>query len=73
MTLFVYAHLVKHARSVIAHSGGITTEEPVVLGVLYLKLGDNTQRPVTVIVGTSELIGTDPINLGSAHTRCAYL
>ena len=65
---FVYAYLVKHACAVVTDSGGIT-EETIVLGVPCLTLRDNTERPETVTVGTNELIGTDPVNLGPALAR----
>jgi len=54
-----FIYLVKHARAVITDSGGIT-EETTVLGVPCLTLRDNTERPETIIMGTNELIGTDP-------------
>jgi UDP-N-acetylglucosamine 2-epimerase (non-hydrolysing) len=65
---FVYAYLVKHACGVITDSGGIT-EKTIVLGVRCLTLRDNTERPKAVTVGTNELIGTDPVNLGPALVR----
>jgi UDP-N-acetylglucosamine 2-epimerase (non-hydrolysing) len=63
-----FNYLVKHARGVITDSGGIT-EETTVMGVPCLTLRDNTERPETVSVGTNELIGTDPANLGPALLR----
>jgi UDP-N-acetylglucosamine 2-epimerase (non-hydrolysing) len=63
-----FNHLVKHARGVITDSGGIT-EETTVMGVPCLTLRDNTERPETVSVGTNELIGTNPANLGPALKR----
>jgi UDP-N-acetylglucosamine 2-epimerase (non-hydrolysing) len=54
--------LVKHAKAVITDSGGIT-EESTVLGVPCLTLRNNTERPETYIIGTNELVGTDPKNL----------
>ncbi len=54
--------LVKHAKAVITDSGGIT-EEATVLGVPCLTLRDSTERPETCIIGTNELVGTDPKNL----------
>lgn len=55
--------LVEQAKAVITDSGGIT-EETTVLGVPCLTLRDNTERPETVTIGTNELVGTDPANLG---------
>ena len=63
-----FNYLVKHARGVITDSGGIT-EETTVLGVPCLSLRDNTERPETITVGTNELIGTNPANLGPALAR----
>lgn len=63
-----FNYLVKHARGVITDSGGIT-EETTVLGVPCLTLRENTERPETVSVGTNELIGTNPANLGPALAR----
>lgn len=63
-----FNYLVKHARGVITDSGGIT-EETTVLGVPCLTLRDTTERPETVTVGTNELIGTNPANLGPALVR----
>lgn len=63
-----FNYLAKHAKGVITDSGGIT-EETTVMGVPCLTLRDNTERPETVTVGTNELIGTDPANLGPALAR----
>jgi UDP-N-acetylglucosamine 2-epimerase (non-hydrolysing) len=63
-----FNYLVKHAKGVITDSGGIT-EETTVMGVPCLTLRDNTERPETVSVGTNELIGTNPANLGPALLR----
>lgn len=58
----------KHAKGVIADSGGIT-EETTVLGVPCLTLRDTTERPETITIGTNELIGTDPSKLPPALAR----
>ena len=63
-----FNYLVKHAKGVITDSGGIT-EETTVMGGPCLTLRDSTERPETVTVGTNELIGTDPANLGPALGR----
>jgi UDP-N-acetylglucosamine 2-epimerase (non-hydrolysing) len=63
-----FNYLVKHAKGVITDSGGIT-EETTVMGVPCLTLRDNTERLETVTIGTNELIGTDPANLGPALKR----
>ncbi len=48
--------LVKSARLIITDSGGIQ-EESTYLGVQCITVRDNTERPVTVKVGTNQLIG----------------
>jgi UDP-N-acetylglucosamine 2-epimerase (non-hydrolysing) len=50
--------LTRSAELVITDSGGIQ-EETTYLGVQCLTVRDNTERPVTVSVGTNQLIGTD--------------
>lgn len=65
MTYLEFNYLVQHARVVLTDSGGIT-EETTVMGVPCMTLRDTTERPETVMVGTNELIGTDPRNIGPA-------
>ena len=54
-----FNYLVQNAKAVITDSGGIT-EETTVMGIPCLTLRDNTERPETIIIGTNELIGTNP-------------
>lgn len=63
-----FNYLVKHAKGVITDSGGIT-EETTVMGVPCLTLRDSTERPETAVIGTNELIGTNPENLSPALAR----
>lgn len=63
-----FNYLVQHAKGVITDSGGIT-EETTVMGVPCITLRDNTERPETVAIGTNELIGSDPVNLGPTLAR----
>ncbi|MCU1342467.1 MAG: UDP-N-acetylglucosamine 2-epimerase [Candidatus Acidoferrum typicum] len=49
--------LMKHARLVVTDSGGIQ-EETTALGVPCVTVRDNTERPVTVQLGTNILAGT---------------
>ncbi len=50
--------LMSTAQFVLTDSGGIQ-EETTVLGVPCLTLRENTERPITVVVGTNIVIGTD--------------
>jgi UDP-N-acetylglucosamine 2-epimerase (non-hydrolysing) len=50
--------LTKNAELIITDSGGIQ-EESTYLGVQCITVRDNTERPITVEVGTNQLIGTD--------------
>jgi UDP-N-acetylglucosamine 2-epimerase (non-hydrolysing) len=51
--------LMQGAKVVLTDSGGMQ-EETTVLGVPCLTLRENTERPVTVDLGTSTLVGNDP-------------
>ena len=53
-----FLKLQKFARLVLTDSGGIQ-EETTVLGVSCLTLRENTERPITVEVGTNQLVGVD--------------
>jgi UDP-N-acetylglucosamine 2-epimerase (non-hydrolysing) len=48
-----------HSRIVLTDSGGIQ-EETTVLGVPCLTIRENTERPITVELGTNRLVGMDP-------------
>ncbi len=50
--------LIKNAGLIITDSGGIQ-EESTYLGVQCITVRENTERPVTVKLGTNQLIGTD--------------
>ncbi len=50
--------LIKNAELLVTDSGGIQ-EETTYLGVQCITVRNNTERPVTVEVGTNQLIGTD--------------
>jgi UDP-N-acetylglucosamine 2-epimerase (non-hydrolysing) len=51
--------LMRYARVVLTDSGGMQ-EETTVLKVPCLTLRDTTERPVTIDLGTSRLVGNDP-------------
>lgn len=46
------------ARLVLTDSGGIQ-EETTVLGIPCLTLRENTERPITISLGTNKIVGTD--------------
>jgi len=56
---FDFLNLVKDASVVITDSGGIQ-EETTVLQIPCVTLRENTERPVTVDIGTNYLVGVDP-------------
>lgn len=60
--------LIQCAKAVLTDSGGIQ-EESALLNVPCLTLRSNTERPVTVKLGTSELVGNDPGRIRSAWQR----
>ncbi len=62
MSYLEFNYLMERSLAVITDSGGIT-EETTVFGVPCLTLRDNTERPETVILGTNELVGTNPDNI----------
>jgi UDP-N-acetylglucosamine 2-epimerase (non-hydrolysing) len=56
------------ARLVITDSGGVQ-EETSVLGTPCLTYRTTTERPITIELGTNELVGVDPIALREAAER----
>jgi len=57
--------LERHAVAVITDSGGIQ-EETTFLGVPCVTVRENTERPITVSLGTNQLVGHDTGKLSSA-------
>jgi UDP-N-acetylglucosamine 2-epimerase (non-hydrolysing) len=53
-----FLNLTKNAELIVTDSGGVQ-EESTWLGVQCITVRDNTERPITVDVGTNQLIGTD--------------
>ena len=53
-----FLNLYSGARLVLTDSGGIQ-EETSVLGVPCITLRENTERPITVTMGTNKIVGTD--------------
>ena len=62
--------LLQHAVMVITDSGGVQ-EETTFLGVPCLTYRENTERPVTVSMGTNKVVGCDPQRL--LHSALAVL
>jgi UDP-N-acetylglucosamine 2-epimerase (non-hydrolysing) len=57
-----FLSLYSGARLVLTDSGGIQ-EETSVLGIPCLTLRENTERPITVSLGTNTIVGTDPAKI----------
>jgi UDP-N-acetylglucosamine 2-epimerase (non-hydrolysing) len=53
---------------VLTDSGGIQ-EETTILGIPCLTLRENTERPITVTMGTNRLVGSDPDRIVKAATQ----
>ena len=60
--------LVSGAAVVLTDSGGLQ-EESSVLGIPCLTLRENTERPITVTLGTSRLVGHDPARIRIAFAE----
>lgn len=63
-----FLKLVSNAGLVLTDSGGIQ-EETTALQIPCLTLRENTERPVTVEVGSNQLVGTDPQQIVAAYRR----
>jgi UDP-N-acetylglucosamine 2-epimerase (non-hydrolysing) len=57
-----FLSLSSHSRIIVTDSGGLQ-EESTVLSVPCLTLRESTERPITVSVGTSTLVGRDTVLL----------
>lgn len=55
-----FMSLITQASVVITDSGGLQ-EETTYLGIPCLTLRQNTERPITVLIGTNRLVGTDDL------------
>ena len=60
-----FLRLYSGARLVLTDSGGLQ-EETTALGIPCLTLRENTERPITVEMGTNQIVGTDPERIISA-------
>jgi UDP-N-acetylglucosamine 2-epimerase (non-hydrolysing) len=65
-----FLSLVAGAGAVLTDSGGIQ-EETTFLGIPCFTLRANTERPVTIELGTNELLGLDPAAIASIPDRLA--
>lgn len=54
-----FLNLMKNAKCVLSDSGGLQ-EESTYLRIPCLTMRENTERPVTMTVGTNTLVGSDP-------------
>ena len=54
--------LLRSAKCVLTDSGGLQ-EETTALSIPCLTLRDNTERPITIEIGTNQLVGTDPTRI----------
>ncbi len=60
-----FLRLYSGAKLVLTDSGGLQ-EETTVLGIACLTLRHNTERPITIELGTNVLVGTDPDKIKQA-------
>jgi len=63
-----FLRLISCARLVLTDSGGIQ-EETTVLGIPCITLRENTERPITVELGTNTIAGTDTNKIIAAANR----
>jgi UDP-N-acetylglucosamine 2-epimerase (non-hydrolysing) len=63
-----FLSLTSAARLVLTDSGGLQ-EESTALGIPCLTLRENTERPVTVALGTNQVVGTDPARILAGARR----
>ncbi|QRK12794.1 UDP-N-acetylglucosamine 2-epimerase (non-hydrolyzing) [Archangium violaceum] len=60
--------LTSQARLAFTDSGGLQ-EETTVLGIPCLTVRENTERPITVDIGTNVVVGTDPVRIQQTADR----
>jgi UDP-N-acetylglucosamine 2-epimerase (non-hydrolysing) len=63
-----FLRLMDRSRLVLTDSGGIQ-EETTILGVPCLTIRENTERPVTIEVGTNQLVGTDTARILAGYEK----
>ncbi len=57
-----------NSKFVVTDSGGLQ-EETTVLGIPCITIRENTERPVTVSVGSNEVVGVKPENILAAYQK----
>lgn len=65
-----FLKLTSGAQAVLTDSGGLQ-EETTILRIPCLTLRENTERPVTITVGTNRLVGMDPARIVAAFRDVA--
>ena len=63
-----FLKLMTSARLVLTDSGGIQ-EETTILNIPCLTLRENTERPITVEIGSNQIAGTDPDRIIRAYRQ----
>ena len=63
-----FLNIISSARVVLTDSGGIQ-EETTILKVPCLTLRENTERPVTVEMGSNQIVGTNPTKIIEAYKQ----
>ncbi len=63
-----FLKLTSNAKLVLTDSGGIQ-EETTILKVPCITMRENTERPITTEVGSSQLVGTDPVKILEAYRK----
>jgi UDP-N-acetylglucosamine 2-epimerase (non-hydrolysing) len=64
-----FLKLMSNAKVVLTDSGGIQ-EETTILQIPCLTLRENTERPITIELGTNQIVGTNPEAIIKAY-KCA--
>lgn len=65
-----FLKLTSGAQAVLTDSGGLQ-EETTILRIPCLTLRENTERPVTITIGTNRLVGMDPARIVAAFRDVA--
>ncbi|MBN1480247.1 UDP-N-acetylglucosamine 2-epimerase (non-hydrolyzing) [candidate division KSB1 bacterium] len=63
-----FLDLMRQAKLIVTDSGGIQ-EETTFLKIPCLTLRENTERPVTIELGTNQLVGMEPQNIVAGYKR----